>query len=195
MEKINFEITKDDVKNYLKRHENDQNIKYKEALFVQYIKNQKKLTKEAMEILMWKYNDEFVSPVEINSSSCNIFHEVPSFDSYLNNIKNLDISGICHILIPSFGYYEYMDPCYSCLEKIPSKLLGTTDQKQNDYLVGAINDYYLLGKVDKVMFSDILLAIDIKMSRKMCEMELQTYSLIYGEDSVKKIKNLVKELV
>ena len=96
MESINFKITESDVIDYLKRHEN---IKYKEALFVQYIREQQKVTKESMEILMRKYNDEVVNPTGINNPSCKLFCEFPSFDSHLNNIKNLDISGICHILM------------------------------------------------------------------------------------------------
>ena len=92
-------------------------------------------------------------------------------------------------------FNEYMDPCYSDLKKIPNKLLGTTDQKQNDYLVEAINDYYMLGKVDRVMFSDIWLGINIKMSRETCASELQAYSSIYGEESVKKIKKIVRGVV
>ena len=56
MENIKFEITEQDIRQYLKKYENDESIKYKEAMFVKYMRaNQEKITKESLVILMQKY--------------------------------------------------------------------------------------------------------------------------------------------
>ena len=100
MENIKFEITEQDVKQYLKRHKNDEAIKYKEAMFVKYMREHQEITKESLEILMQKYNwvTDRIDGLYFYDDYDRM-RSIPfkTFDSYLDDINNLDISGICHI--------------------------------------------------------------------------------------------------
>ena len=58
MENIKCEITEQDIREYLKKHKNDETIKYREAMFVKYIRERQVITCESLEILMQKYNFE-----------------------------------------------------------------------------------------------------------------------------------------
>lgn len=95
MGSIELEITKEDIKEYLSKHQEDKNIKYREAMFVKYMKEQGIFTKEAYEILGGRY------PSIVDNST----KQIGEFSSYLK-LQNLDVSGICHVLIPTLREYS-----------------------------------------------------------------------------------------
>lgn len=98
MKNIVLEITEQDIKNYLESHRQDQKFECKRELFIKYLKESNALTKESYEILARKANStsQVESPIPL----------LPSFEDYCSSIRNLDMSGICHILIPSLGCQE-----------------------------------------------------------------------------------------
>lgn len=108
MQDINFKITKQDIVEYLSKHKNDEVIKNREAMFVKYMKESNTITKESLEILMQKYNlddrkiDGTYSIYDGRGYSKQV--ELSTFTDYLIDIENLDISGICHIMIPILSY-------------------------------------------------------------------------------------------
>ena len=109
MENIGFNITEYDIREYLKKHKNDVAIKYKEAMFVKYMREHQEITQESLEILMEKYNwqDSVVNGIYYRDSNGILKSEALSdFNSYLDGITNLDISGICYIMVPVLSYYS-----------------------------------------------------------------------------------------
>lgn len=196
MENIKFEITEQDIKEYLMRHITDENIKYREAMFVKYMK-EGLVTTEAMEILMWKYNNKVVKPTGIymdviNSPSYKMFHEFPNFNKYLSEIKNLDLSGICHILIPTLKYYRQSEVnsanLYRNLDIIANTLLVPI-VNNSDVIESTLDDYRICEKVE--IEGNI---IKIKMSKEHCNRKLEIYQDYYDETKVKKIIKIVKEI-
>lgn len=201
MENLSFKITEQDVSNYLIQHNNDYAIKNKEAMFVKYIKESNEITQEILEILVSKYNwnnqlfrNTYDSTDVLKESS------LYSFDTYLKT-RDLDISGICHILIPTFGYYGFYKENYHPiiashieLYTIVSNVIGKT--AENDYrgcLNLAIDNYYEVGKIDECSDSRYTLYMKIKMDTETCRKELVEYSKIYGEEPVQRIKKIIQE--
>ena len=201
MENIKFEINEQDIREYLKKYENDEAIKYKEAMFVKYMRaNQEKITKESLVILMEKYNfkDSRVDGIYYIDNhrglkSNNLF----DFGSYLKSIKKLDISGICHILIPALGYYNasefYNRIFYSIANGVVEKM------KMNDImfefiLKKAIEDYCIsdLISINSEKHQKFTLKKINLMEKNRCEKELIEYSSIYGKTKVKQICDIVK---
>jgi PP-loop superfamily ATP-utilizing enzyme len=93
MENIGFNITEYDIREYLKKHKNDVAIKYKEAMFVKYMREHQEITQESLEILMEKYNwqDSVVNGIYYRDSNGILKSEALSdFNSYLDGITNLD---------------------------------------------------------------------------------------------------------
>lgn len=200
MENIKFEITESDIKEYLKKHKDDENIKYKEAMFIKYMREQNIVTKEKLEMMFNKYNfeDNRMDGIYFYDDY-DIMRSIPfrTFDDYLDGINNLDISGICHILIPALGYYgEYgkgyqiIGVPYIGLNDLSMKLIGTVPEDINRQLKYAIEDYYTVGKLDKFACGTY---VNIKMGKENCRRELQEYSYIYGEEPVKIIRKSIRE--
>lgn len=203
---VNFEITERDIQEYLKKHKEDESIKYREAMFVKYMKEQEGITCEALEILAKKYNweDRVISGTyQYDYLGVLKQESLPNFNSYLNGIQNLDISGICHILIPTLGYYydEYREDYqligvpYIGLNALSMKLIGTIPENINEQLTTAIEDYYTVGKIDKFHYHNRSAFINIRMGRDHCRKELQEYSSIYGEEPIKIIRKKIRERV
>ena len=206
MENIKFEITEQDIEEYLKKHKEDETIKYREAMFVRYMREHQKPTQEALEILMKKYNlrDNRIDGVYFYDDSDRV-RSIPlkTFDSYLDDITNLDISGICHILIPTLGYYKKIEgykqiqaPYYG-LNYISKELLNTVPEDIDKQLKLALEDYCAVNKVDYrinyISKYSYKLLYSIKMGREHCRHELEEYSYIYGEDKVKQIRKIIRE--
>lgn len=197
MENIKFEITESDIKEYLKQHKDDEIIKHNEAMFVKYMKEQTLLTTEAMEILMCKYNDFDIEPVNImgiNNSTNQVSYGFPSFNNYLNKIKNLDASGICHILIPTFRSYnlkEYIPvgDLRNSLNIIARKL-NVSNEDPGYALRSTLDNYILCDKIGRDSLMPMFITT-FKMSRKDSKYELAKYANFYGEDKVEKIKKLI----
>lgn len=206
MQDINFKITEQDIRDYLIQHKNDNSIKNKEALFVKYMKENNNITQESLEILMKKYNwDErkIDGTYSIHDGrGYSRQEELSSFSLYLANIHNLDISGICHIMIPTFGYYgerKYgylsIGTPYLEVESAATEILGIIPNNSSYCLESTIDDYCIAGKIDKSYYLEIITNINIRMGRDICRKELQRYSQIYGEEPVKKIRKIIREWV
>ena len=182
MKKINFEITENDVKHYLKQHKNDEDFMYREAMFIKYLKEETIIKKETLEMLMEKYNFDniIIDGTHYYKNNGTIVHQsLSTFSNYLFGINNLDISGICHILIPTMKYYGSEDLhinslCVS-LENILDKLLLSPNYSL-EVIESTLDDYRICEKIKTSDFE-----IKIKMGKEHCRKELQEYSYIYGD--------------
>lgn len=200
MKAINYEINEDDIRKYLHEHRKSELLKYKEALFVDYIKNTKGLTKEKIDILIKKYN---ISNCDVNTL-CFLSDNAKTgvvlleeFSDHLSKVSRLDINGICHMLIPIIknnGYDSinrdkikirlYRD----CLLHDFGFTYASRD-KINDCVDNAIDNYSVANKVKATLDNDILL-----LSKNNSQLEMKSYSELYGKDVVKTINNHVNLL-
>lgn len=200
MENIKCEITEQDIREYLKKHKNDETIKYREAMFVKYIRERQVITCESLEILMQKYNfeDDRIDGIYHRDNYGILKSEsLINFGSYLDGINNLDISGICHILIPTLGYYDTASKNFSLITNEIAKELEINGRNFDEALRTAIDNYCvsdLINIYDEEHFGFTLERISL-MKKNRCRKELMEYSHIYGEDNVKQIRKIIKERV
>lgn len=181
MENIKFEITEKQIKDYLKRYK--EYYKYCGPLFVKYMKDTKlTLTYEMANML------GLVSGRCVSSSLVN---ELPKFDPKPSIVNNLDLSGICHILIPTMKYYNqeniHINYLYANLAIVSDNLLVPMDHPV-EIISSTLDDYKVCEKIET---NDM--RIKIKMSREHCRKELLVYQDYYGEDKVKKIRKIIRE--
>ena len=176
---INLEITEKDIKKYLK--DNKENYRYYEPLFIKYLKDNKdKLPREIISIMISE-----LAKVNDNDELC---------DFNLETVHNLDLSGICHILIPATRYYDYDRQMISIVGlNDPLKIIANEFQipleNQIDVINEAVDNYRICGKVE-IVFDDFL---KFKMSREYARNELSLYQEYYDKDKVKLIRKIVKE--
>lgn len=200
MENIKFEITEQDIREYLKKHNNDEAIKYREAMFVKYIRERQVITCESLEILMQKYNfeDDRIDGIYHRDNYGILKSEsLINFSSYLDGINNLDISGICHILIPTLGYYDTAGKNFSLITNEIAKELEINGRNFDEALRTAIDNYCVSDLINiyyENHFGFTLERISL-MKKNRCRKELMEYSHIYGEDNVKQIRKIIKERV
>lgn len=181
MDNIKFEITENDIKDYLETYKKDENIRYREAMFVKYMRETGIFTKESLEILIEKYNlFRIINATGIYDDSYGIMenpcYHLSSFSNYLQHLK-LDISGACHIMVPTIKYYGLNVEWYQFEDK--------TIQKE---FAIALENYRIAGKISIV--NDIPI---ICMPNDDCEKELYEYEKIYGDVKVKQIRKIIKE--
>ena len=200
MENIKCEITEQDIREYLKKHKNDEAIKYREAMFVKYIRERQVITCESLEILMQKYNfeDDRIDGIYHRDNYGILKSEsLINFSSYLDGINNLDISGICHILIPTLGYYDTASKNFSLITNEIAKELEINGRNFDEALITAIDNYCVSDLINiyyEEHFGFTLERISL-MKKNRCRKELMEYSHIYGEDNVKQIRKIIKERV
>lgn len=200
MKGIKFEITEQDIRDYLIQPRKAKTVKNKEAMFVKYMKENSMITRESLEILMRKYNrkDEPIAGLYRNAMFERMSYELPDFDSYLRNIKNLDISGICHIMIPCIKYYDHSDFRHDFylqrVNSITKKLGMNQGDEQGVVLLGAIDNYTLVRQIED--FKNFYRGFSrITMSKDKSRELIQAYSQIYGEEPVKQIRKIIREWV
>ena len=200
MENIKCEITEQDIREYLKKHKNDEAIKYREAMFVKYIRERQVITCESLEILMQKYNfeDDRIDGIYHRDNYGILKSEsLINFSSYLDGINNLDISGICHFLIPTLGYYDTASKNFSLITNEIAKELEINGRNFDEALITAIDNYCVSDLINiyyEEHFGFTLERISL-MKKNRCRKELMEYSHIYGEDNVKQIRKIIKERV
>lgn len=180
MENIKFEISEEDIKRYLEK--NKVKYKYKEALFIKYLKeNRFNLTKEMLEMLLMK--NGIIDSKMIDIDYYNSFN-TKSFKYDLN------LTDICHILIPTMKYYDqkefHINKLYVNLDIASDRLLVPMTNPM-DVIESTLDNYRIC---DKVELDDEI--IKVKMGKEHCRNELLVYQEFYDEDKVKKIKKLVK---
>lgn len=191
MENIRFEITEEDIKKYLREHEDD--YKYKEALFIKYLKeNKNALIKETVQILFERNGMELVErKIDIDS-----FDDLPSFNNKSLcsiGVRNLDLSGICHILIPAIRYYDWdrhgvsVGKIYSDLDMVAGNLNVHFDRPW-EVLESTLDDYEICGKIE---VKDEI--VNFRMSREHSRRELISYQGYYYENKVKRIRKIIRE--
>lgn len=178
MENIKIEITEQYIKDYLEKYKNY----YKNCgpLFVKYLKdNRNNFTEEMFEILT-------KGKIDLDNKD-----ELTSFNPMPSTIENLDLSGICHILIPTMKYYGNniitVDQLYGNLEYVADELLIKIDHPL-DIVESTLNDYEICGKVKTENQT-----VKIKMNREHCTGELSVYETFYGRTKVKKIRKIIRE--
>lgn len=180
MKNIKFEITEQDIRKYIEKYKNY--YRYCEPLFIKYLKdNRFNLTEEMFEIItegkLLFYNNG----------------ELSSFNSFPNTVQNLDLSGICHILIPTIRYYDRnissvsIGRIYDDLDKV-SETLNVPMNNSWETLESTIDDYIICDKIQK---NDEM--ITFKLGREHSRKELITYSHFYNESKVMKIRKLIRE--
>lgn len=197
MENIKFEITEQDIINYLQKHKSDPSVKYKEAMFVKYLKENGMFTREMFEILLEKSNNKKYLIGEYSYFDNGIFNEtaMPTFDYYLEGIKKLDLSGICHIMIPTLTYYNIANKRLHVLNELGclvEKMKFETSESITNVRNDTVENYTIAyGKKIENWCSWTDFNFSKEASRKM----LQEYVSIYGEEPVKIIKKIIKERV
>ena len=200
MENKKLEISTNDIRKYLKdlkknhSDEYEKYYRYKEAMFVKYMKEHNEDTKESLEIRMKKYNSDKISIVgtsDYDNYSTLKKQTLISFDNYLYGVNNLDISGICHILIPTIKYYGekecYINQLYAELGSVSSRLTIPMEYPMK-IIESTLDDYRVCGKVKTIGNR-----IHIKMGRDTCRGELLAYQDFYDENKVKRIKKIMRE--
>lgn len=201
MESINFKITEQDIKEYIDRVDsNEYNggytvIRFREAMFVNYMKNENELTAEKLEILLYKLND---ISLPVNGLYCayngneKIESELMTFHKYIKNLK-IDYNAIMHMLIPTIKFYEKKVGNIALTNgNIEKYLPGRLESYNCHLLSNAIEDYQIAGKIAK-KDEEIVYVDDILIDKNECEIELCAYTNMFGKRNVDKIKRLVRE--
>lgn len=195
MKNIKFEITERDIQEYLKQHKQDESIKYREAMFVKYMKEQQEITCESLEILMKKNNweDRIINGTyQYDRSGVLKQESLPNFTSYLNGIYNLDLSGICHITIPVLTYYN--------VNKIQQNIIKQLENLAFEFKLEPLN----LGFIEVDAIENYAIAygneifrynngINLYLSKEKSSKLIQGYTSIYGEEPVKQIRKIIRE--
>ena len=81
MESIKYEITEKDIRDYLDNHSKDELIRFREALFVKYIKHHDIFSKEKIEMLL---------------------------DKSSNNIDAAILGDCCSMLVLKYPFYSFI---------------------------------------------------------------------------------------
>ena len=201
MQDINFKITDEDLQKYLEKHKDE--YEYKEAMLVKYLReNKEKITKEALEILLYKYDNDEISTTGVYDYNSNpvIERSLPNFNKYLSSINNIDISGICHILIPTLGCfdkyhlnYEFLSTKKFELNDLSKVLIASSPYVDFMTLKSAAEDYCITSKICANICDNHTMFIKFNISKEECAKELDTYKEIYGENNVKIISKHVEE--
>jgi len=200
LKNINFKITEDEIREYLKNYK--KLVFHKEALFVQYMKENKEISIEVLEMLIGKYN---FCPISFQDESFPYMEEnpdlsyLPNFQDFLHSQK-LDAKGLCNILIPSLGLCQEEKRFSHSKTNIGAyeiaQELGIEDAEQIDVQGNLLNDiienFVIAGQIKD--FGSIYKGYsDIAMGREKCRQILLTDEDIYGKDNVRTVRKLVKE--
>lgn len=203
---IKFKITEADIQKYFEKHRDDREIRYKEAMFMKYMKEQDRITKETLEILMEKYNQDSLPFSDCGLYSClrNSLKVLPDFSSSLN-VRNLDISGICYMLIPTLGLHQdyaaedqYIKVSSTDINYIASALNVPQDNSIHSKLVDALENYQITGgiyKKDDSECPNLRFLVNVRLDKEHCRRELYGYESIYGEESVKEVENAIQKTI
>ena len=193
MESIKYEITEKDIRDYLDNHSKDELIRFREALFVKYIKHHDIFSKEKIEMLLDKSTNHIDGAVLGDCCSMLVLkYPFYSFKDFLENEK-VDISAYMHILIPTLGFYKKnIDDIILTNGSIEKYLPSDISEYDCGKLTDVLENYIIAGKINGDI-EDITHISDINMSKTECNQELTSYMKIYGVDTVDKVKKLVSE--
>lgn len=196
MKNINLTITKENIQKYMK--ENVSLVQHKEPLFVDYMKKSKGTTLEGLEILFKNYYEE-ISLTKLDYRRNEVLMHLLTFEDYLKN-RTFDANALFHILIPirklEGGFYlNHSELVYTSHRIVDEMLRENRNFRIDDTSIwDVIDNYEVAGQIEEGTgycqgYSKVL------MDYKKCELELETYKMIYGTKNVQKILKLVKERV
>lgn len=209
MDNLKIYIDSKDIDKYLLNHKEDKKIKYKEALFIKYLKD--------------------ISYNEYGKKSLSLFLDPcpEDFDTYISRIKKKhspDIEDISLILVPALGlnglytgdinvginyinnYARLLDDSAN-MEKVIKETMYRLRNISKEYAnnhnnidypikqIGVFND--ILGRYAKLRNLGIIdyNGSDFSLIGKdRCEKELENYTDVYGYNTVEIIKEYTKEL-
>ncbi len=196
MDKIVLEITEQDIKKYIGSHSDDKNLEYRKELLIKYLKESETLTRESYEILMGK-----IFPDQLEESQIPTI--LPSFEDYTSSIRNLDMSGICHILIPSLGCLEKVKqgklfewkPLEISVQKLVEagrecKCRRTTTKDLTKMLEDTLDIYQMVGDVSIKEKMDSSFLVSFPKPFETYRGILGSYEKVYGEGSVQKVRRI-----
>lgn len=210
MDNLNIYIKQKDVNKYLLRHKDEEQLKYREALFLNYLEESSYDTEEKREIL----------GVDLDSTAY-------TFEEYISDLKKKHsptVKDISLILVPALGlnslyagdinvgvnyiynYARLLDDNAN-IEKVIKEAIYRLRNVSKEYYsryenvdypireIGILND--TLGKYARLRHIGIINynGSDFSLIGKdRCEKELESYGKIYGFDTVETIKEYTKEL-
>lgn len=197
----NIMLTDSDIKNALKNEEFVQkyNIKYKEAIFIRYLNEQKEITLEQFDILTSKYT--FPKSTSINNITINYEtfkgneNNYTLFSNYFKNLK-FDEYAMFEIILAAKALYldksNYLLYDTSMIIKLYTKYFKQNKnlKKLRVYYLKTLANHEIAGLIRQ----DLVTGDDYtNISKERAKNELIEYSKIYGIDQVNTIKKYVKE--
>ena len=196
-----FNISLNEVVEYIYEHSDNPNIKYREALFVKYIRDNFKYSKEAFNMVINRYNI-LTYPLANLEIELQHLHDAMtrqmSFKNYISSINKLDISGICYMMFPIMKLYKIDGSYFEGYEKLLEILvadfnISNTDQLKQE-LIDTMQNYQLLRQVKR---EELLpnYFFTIKLDKNRCLKMIDAYQQIYGQETVTKIKTNIKNIV
>ena len=186
----NIILTDSDIRSALKNEEfiKKYNIKYKEAIFIRYLNEQKDITLEQIDLLTNKYS--FANQISVSNTERNYI----LFSNYLKNLT-FDEYAMFEIILASKALYldknKYLMYDTSMIMKLYNKYFKKNknfDKFRNYYLKTLVNH-----EVAGLIRQDLITGDDYtNINKERAINELVEYSKIYGEDKVDTIKKYVK---
>lgn len=192
-------INLDDIAEYIKDHKGDKNIQYREALFIKYMKENYFQAKETFPMLIHKYN-LLILPMNklrttMNSINFSLTKE-KSFEDYLSSIQNLDISGVCHILVPALTLCKVERLFYWTYENAVRQVIEELKMSDSDDITPALDDaienYLLVNQLEEKIFPSFY---KIKIGQRHCYGMLHAYEDIYGKDKVNEVRKVIQKII
>jgi len=189
---MEYEIYEEDILEYINEHQNNNDIKYREAFFMNYLQENDPNTWELLMIIINKYNLLLLPMEKLKSKITDIYGNTSkklTFSKYLSSIKELDITGICYMLFPILKLYNHEVIDYERLLKLLKYNLDIDLDDEKILENSCIN--YVLVKQLKVDKSNMIFLPDDKECLKM----VKKYEEIYGKENVRKVKGYVKKYI
>jgi len=222
MENLKVYITNDDIKKYLLIHKEDENIKYKEVLFLKYLNDTDYRTLEKFDMYLRHVKDRKSFYEKYN------ILDLFTFDKYVSIISqyhNIELEDIMLMLIPILelndlfisdinkdnsyiNNYSYLLNPVIKIEDFINELIFNLKGLSKEYKNSAGKNIVDLNIKRIAVFNDILDDyINLHeagiinsndnfslIGKERCEQEIASYSEIYGNRPIEIIESYVKEI-
>ena len=189
---MKYEVCEKDILEYISEHQNNNDIKYREAFFINYLNENEQDTQELLTIIISKYKLLLLPIEKLKSEITDLYGNSSrelTFSKYLSSIKELDITGICYMLFPILKLYNHEVIDYERLLTFLKNNLSI-DVDDEEILENSCINYTLVRqlKVDK---GNIVFLPNGKECLKM----VKKYEEIYGKENVRKVRRYVKKYI
>ena len=198
MTEIHLVVDLNDIAEYIKNHRKDENIKYREALFIKYMKENYFQAKETLPMLIYKYNLLILPMNQLKSVMDSINFSLTkekSFEEYASSVQNLDVSGICDILIPTLKLYKVYGGYYQNYENAAKKVIEELKISDSSdiapVLANAMQNYVLVDQLELISQA----FYRIKVGKSHCYEMIKAYEDIYGKDKVDEVRKVIKKVI